>query len=111
MLLGALRFPIWEGVEDLSDPRSLWVFKLMNWIRGIFQVQPRSRRRARICNDKCVVKEDGWINGKGDKCKHDSPGIVFNWERVQEYLDKSNGVTDESSRQTGVVFPATAEMQ
>ena len=39
------------------------------------------------------MSEDGWINGKAGKGKHDFPAIVFNWDRVKEYWDKREGVT------------------
>ena len=39
-----------------------------------------------------LVKDD-WITGKNGKGKHDFPHIVFQWNRVLEYLDKGNGVT------------------
>ena len=41
------------------------------------------------------LAKDDWITGKGGNGKHDFPGIVFEWNRVQEYLDKSCGVTVE----------------
>jgi len=39
------------------------------------------------------LANDDWINGKSGEGKHDFPGIVFKWARVQEYLDKADGVT------------------
>lgn len=39
------------------------------------------------------LSKDDWITGKSGKGKHDFPEIVFQWDRVQEYLDKAEGVT------------------